>query len=462
MEPIKTLTGAHRGPPCYIVGKGPSLDRLKASAFVWPDAPVIAINEAITKVEWLELPNPVYSLQQDGNPACMRRPKRSPLILGPRSKDWFPEHPRRIYFEPEALGIRADAFTAESAIAIADLFNVERLIMIAFDACVDGNLGYAGTIGSLHYDQKNRWRFKEHCNRMKALAAKLDLPMIYRAAAPQELPRVAVVTPTGDRPETFKHAREYVFRQTVQPERWIVVDDGLEPLPEALRRDCTYIRRERSATDPAHTLPVNMGVALDRAIADDAIDAVVIMEDDDWYHPTHVAEMARRLSDFDLVGEANSLYYFVPRALYAYCGNDRHASFCQTAFSRQAFGFFREICSRAAREGQCFIDLMLWREWTGKKILFERPEAPLCVGLKGLPGRPGQTSGHRAEGPGWTYDARAAHLTSLIGADVARYKPLILPEQRSPLSSAEASRRLAQAIELHARAVEKLSEALTR
>ncbi len=53
----------------YIVGKGPSLLRVRPENFADPTAKVIALNHAIWNVRQLHLPNPLFGMAKDG---CVR------------------------------------------------------------------------------------------------------------------------------------------------------------------------------------------------------------------------------------------------------------------------------------------------------------------------------------------------------------------------------------------------------
>ena len=59
------------GKPCYIIGKGPSLDRLTADYFD-RTSPILAVNESIHKIESFDLPNPIF-MMQIGRASCRER-----------------------------------------------------------------------------------------------------------------------------------------------------------------------------------------------------------------------------------------------------------------------------------------------------------------------------------------------------------------------------------------------------
>lgn len=90
---------------CYIVGKGPSLEFLSSSYFV-NSIPVICLNDSIIVVEQLRLSNPIYSLQKDGDFAHMVKPSDETILILQNtkgySKDFYPEHPKRMLVDPVA------------------------------------------------------------------------------------------------------------------------------------------------------------------------------------------------------------------------------------------------------------------------------------------------------------------------------------------------------------------------
>ena len=77
--------------------------------------------------------------------------------------------------------------------------------------------------------------------------------------------------------------------------------------------------------------------------------------------------------------------------------NSQHASLCATALKGAALKYFR----KAVKRRQTYIDMDLWR-FEGSKKLYD---SQLTVGMKGLKGRGGIGSGHKA-GFGYAMDLR--------------------------------------------------------
>lgn len=141
---LDELRGLYPGQTGWIVGKGPSLRYLRAEHF--GEGPVIALNDAIVAVEKLGIPNPIYSLQKDGNPMHMVEPNDGvTLILQDTegySRDWYPEHPQRILVDPmQDMGFERPTIVAtRMAIYIARAMGCDKIKIVCCDYLVTGAL----------------------------------------------------------------------------------------------------------------------------------------------------------------------------------------------------------------------------------------------------------------------------------------------------------------------------------
>lgn len=224
-----------------------------------------------------------------------------------------------------------------------------------------------------------------------------------------------VITPTGDRPKPFELCKFYISRQTIQPSQWIIIDDGKVPFAPPDFAFVDYIRREPQPTDRPHTLPIQMLKALEYV----KYDKVFIIEDDDWYAPNYFEKMLplfEHPSRPELVGQGQAVYYHIALKKYYFHNNTNRASWCQTGFRKSLIPQIQKLC----REGRdSFLDSRVWRLNIKKNLLLEAK--PLCVGIKGLPGRQGT-------GMGWkrpylfTPDRHLKTFYKFVGEDIKLYK----------------------------------------
>ena len=224
---------------------------------------------------------------------------------------------------------------------------------------------------------------------------------------------ITLITATGDRPEAFRLCEKYMSRQTFAGAiQWLVVDDGLDPMP--FSPIGKYIRREPSAEDRQPTLALNILTVLPFVESD----KILFIEDDDWYAPEYVEYMFHALGNAVIAGEGNAIYYNVKERKYFKHGNTGHASLCQTGlrFNEDTRKLLQEVLYTQEK----FIDILLWQKINGVKHLVNH-EQPLCVGIKGMPGRKGIGTGHN---PNERYieDPELAYLKNLIGDDVKNYE----------------------------------------
>jgi hypothetical protein len=191
------------------------------------------------------------------------------------------------------------------------------------------------------------------------------------------------ITLTGDRPVAFGLCQKWMAAQTIKCDQWVVVEDGKVPMREPFTPLVTHIRREPQKNDPAVTMLLNLKEALKVVTGD----YILVWEDDEYYHPTYIEEMVKRLKSHEAVGIGNSKYYHLAGG-YLTHGNMNHASFAQTAFRKEKIPILESTF-----DGDSFIDMRFWKK--AKGFIFDDGEKnPLYVGIKGLPGRPGIGQGH--------------------------------------------------------------------
>jgi len=250
---------------------------------------------------------------------------------------------------------------------------------------------------------------------------------------------VTIITCTGGRPKAFRRLDYFVCRQDWNgPCQWIIVDDVDEPtspnttvgigsleLTGDLRAaiwasiQITRISPEPKWRPGQNTLARNLLAAIPHVI----YDKVLFFEDDDWYRPDYVSNMASVLGEQDLAGEPLSLYYHLPSKRYRRMVNASHASLCQTGMRSIMLSVLAAVC----QEDDQFIDYNLWTRSFPTQVRRAFTGYGGVVGLKGLPGRPGIGIGHRPQEQAhvWQGDPDLKVLQSWIGSDIDLYREFL-------------------------------------
>jgi len=195
---------------------------------------------------------------------------------------------------------------------------------------------------------------------------------------------ITAITPTGDRPLPFVLCQKWMSKQTLQPDQWIVIDDGKMPMMPFLPMQ--YVRRKPQPNDPGRTLIENLRVAIPLIRGN----KIILIEDDEYYAPGYIEEMSSRLNHHEIVGIGKSKYYHLPSGCYAQIGNTHHASLAEMAFR---ISFLPEFINYL--DGELYLDMRIWRSIDRKRgLIFFDDDKSLYVGMKGMPGRHGIGGGH--------------------------------------------------------------------
>jgi glycosyltransferase involved in cell wall biosynthesis len=211
---------------------------------------------------------------------------------------------------------------------------------------------------------------------------------------------ISVITPTCNRLMGINYLIDYMDRQTVQPTEWLICNGG----------DHIGLSNEIHDPMPAghKNLANNIANGLDSATGD----VIVIMEDDDWYDPTHIEVCLKHLQNHEATGDQTLRYYNIPRKAWRVMKN-RGAALCQTAFRRSLIPVMQSAVGRAIKHGNYSIDAYFW-----SSVKSPTHSDHTVVGIKGLSGQAGLGIGHRPDG-NWTRDENK--LRQWIGADAERY-----------------------------------------
>ena len=211
---------------------------------------------------------------------------------------------------------------------------------------------------------------------------------------------ISVITPTCNRLIGINYLIDYMDRQTVQPTEWLICNGG----------DLIGLANEIHDPMPAghKNLANNIANGLDAATGD----VIVIMEDDDWYDPTHIEVCLKHLQNHEATGDQTLRYFNIPRKAWRVMKN-RGAALCQTAFRRSLIPVMQSAVGRAVKHGTYSIDAHFWQS-----IKSPTHNDHTVVGIKGLSGQAGLGIGHRPDA-NWTRDENK--LRQWIGDDALRY-----------------------------------------
>lgn len=130
---------------CYIIGKGPSIDDLKATDFD-NTSPIICLNESIHVIEKLDLHNQIFVIQQDSQLEDSCRPRKATLIVSFFAAKFYSEFPNKLVYHPAELNCTETSITAEVAIAMIKKLKASSVTLCGFDAITKQDTGYSKSI----------------------------------------------------------------------------------------------------------------------------------------------------------------------------------------------------------------------------------------------------------------------------------------------------------------------------
>lgn len=143
---VRTLKALFYGKTCQIVGKGPSLDYLRAEHF--GEGPIIALNESIHTVEGLGLSNSTFCLQQDAKLKDTCWPQHgAKMLVSIKAANFYANKEGVYIFDSRRYGLSLNSLSVSAAIRIAISLEAESFALLCFDASVNKTLGYAKLIG---------------------------------------------------------------------------------------------------------------------------------------------------------------------------------------------------------------------------------------------------------------------------------------------------------------------------
>jgi hypothetical protein len=372
---MQTLSNKHSG-PCYIIGKGPSLDSIGIKDFPISDAPIICLNQSISVIEQLDLPNPVYSLQRDvwkdSNFAVY--PKKAKIISSKACEKIF----KNCYIFDTELPDLSKAATAIVAIHIAKYMGCTKLIFLGFDSVTENDFTYASCFEPTKSHKFYEGLFTRIYENIRLYLGIMQLPAVFEGTNRVEV-KVAdytIITPTGDRKFSLGLCRKFVSNQTVMPKQWLVVDDGKFPVKHTAGMD--YVRREPQHRDPRHTLKANLLYIIDKI----ECNTILVFEDDDYYRSDYAETMLNNIGTYDLLYLDNILIYNVKYNMYQRYKEEGFHAFANFCFKKRILPKLHLSC----QGHQANNDNTLLKLVENKKRI---DLGSIFVGIKGISGRPG-------------------------------------------------------------------------
>lgn len=153
---IGKFKNMYAGKAAYIIGKGPSIVNLKKKTFE-PGCPVIALNEAFTFMDKLELEG-LYGCQQDANPGDTLSSKSGAVgFAGPNAWPKYKASTNVVLYNPSFFGLTANSLTAMVALHLAKYMGCVEYRMLGFDSVITGDCSYAAGIKSHTADDPKRF-----------------------------------------------------------------------------------------------------------------------------------------------------------------------------------------------------------------------------------------------------------------------------------------------------------------
>jgi glycosyltransferase involved in cell wall biosynthesis len=195
--------------------------------------------------------------------------------------------------------------------------------------------------------------------------------------------KLAVITPTRDRLFALSLLSKYIERQTHQPDLWIIVTDG--KIPEMAASSSCIISSAPYAGSPLKSFASNLLRGIEIA-EENNVDAVMFMEDDDWYAPDYLEKMLKLFdTGAEIVGANYKRYFHIREGYDEKPGTNLAASLARTGISNTQFELFRQVTQRLEKEASYKIDLMFYREADEIGVPIKMLTEPsIHLGIKGM------------------------------------------------------------------------------
>lgn len=228
------------------------------------------------------------------------------------------------------------------------------------------------------------------------------------------LQMITLITPTSDRPKAFRLCEQWMSRQTVQFDRWIVADGGKKPAVPTMGQVHLRVPWQEQGNV---SLACNLTEALneiERGGVSDS-DIFLIIEDDDYYRTKHIETAVSHLTCSHLAG-ARWMYYYNLKVRGWRIIENSCSALCNTSFRGAALPALRSAIAKALELDTYHIDRFFWQTKGLQKSLHNQITV---IGMKSLPGRKGIGIGHKTRA-NWHSDPFAEKLIDWIGIEQAK------------------------------------------
>lgn len=239
---------------------------------------------------------------------------------------------------------------------------------------------------------------------------------------------IVLITPSGARPEQIQFCASFMKRQTYSGNvLWIIVDDcnprTTDFITDDFRENWKIVKRypqpfwQPGQNTQNRNLQVGI-IAIQESCPMNEVEAIFMIEDDDYYSPDYLQNMMPKLDNYLVAGESFTAYYNVFFRRYLPNGNATWSSLFQIAFRPSVISNFSHCF------GNKLIDICFCQKAGipfNRINLFHLPYGKnWSVGIKGMPGRAGIGAGHTGNW-GSGDDQDWIILKSLIGEDYKFY-----------------------------------------
>jgi len=195
---------------------------------------------------------------------------------------------------------------------------------------------------------------------------------------------ITAVTPTGDRLHQFEICYELMMRQTIKPDRWFIIDDGVGKMGSVVSgkiNNMEIIIIKREPNPDKMTLKDNLLAVLDKININDKM---IFFEDDDFYPDTYLEVMSQLLDSYLVVGGLLRKYYNLKFKGYREFTNPVYGTLNSSALNvnEKTLDSLREVCNNG--DGTR-IDLRFWSKIKSEGVssFLHSDERAQVIGVKG-------------------------------------------------------------------------------